>query len=88
MPKPRKTIFAEPYIRVIRGLVQRRRSVGLTQGDVAQAFGEDQSYISRIERCQRRLDVHEYAVLCGILGIDPGELLRPISKRAKKRVGK
>jgi transcriptional regulator with XRE-family HTH domain len=88
MPKPRKTIFADPYIGIIRGLIARRRAAGLTQWDVAHAFGTDQSYISRIERCQRRLDVHEYAILCGILRLDPGTLLRSISARAKKGLAK
>jgi hypothetical protein len=50
---------------------------------VAKALGQDQSFVSRIERCQRRLDAYEYAVLCGILTLDPGELLRPIADRAQ-----
>lgn len=41
-------------------------------------YGEDQSFISRIERMQRRLDVYEFAVFCRILQIDPGEVLREV----------
>jgi transcriptional regulator with XRE-family HTH domain len=93
MPKPRKTPLAQSYIGVILGLIARRKAAGLTQWALARALGEDQSYVSRIERCQRRLDLHEYALLCGLLNLDPGELLRPIAKsvvrlRARKRLAK
>jgi transcriptional regulator with XRE-family HTH domain len=68
-----------------RGLTARRKAAGLTQWDVAKALQQDQSYVSRIERCQRRLDLHEYAILCGILGLDPGELLLPIARSVVRR---
>lgn len=78
MPKPRKSLFADPYCQIIRRLIARRKELGMTQWDMAKAYGEDQSFISRIERFQRRLDVYEYTVFCRILRIDPGEYLRPI----------
>lgn len=50
-----------------------------SQGGVqAEAYGEDQSFISRIERMQRRLDVLEFTVFCRILQVDPGDFLRPV----------
>lgn len=81
MPKPRKSLFAEPYCQIIRRLIERRKQLGMTQWDLAMAYGEDQSFISRIERFQRRLDVYEYTVFCRILKIDPGEILRSIWER-------
>lgn len=78
MPKPRKSLFADPYIEIIRRLIERRKTLGITQWDLAKAYGEDQSFISRIERCQRRLDVYEFTVMCRILNVDPGEFLRPV----------
>lgn len=78
MPKPRKSLFVEPYADIIRRLVERRKELGMTQADLAKAYGEDQSFISRIERLQRRLDVYEYTVFCRILDIPPGEILTPI----------
>lgn len=82
MPKPRKSLFADPYIEIIHRLIERRKALGVTQWDLAKAYGEDQSFISRIERCQRRLDVYEFTVMCRILNIDPSELLRPIWESA------
>lgn len=83
MPKPRKSLFAEPYTEIIQRLIERRRELGLTQWDLAKAYGEDQSFISRIERMQRRLDVYEYVVFCRILQIDPAEILRPVYDRVE-----
>lgn len=78
MPKPRKSLFADPYMQIVHRLIERRKELGVTQWDLARAYGEDQSFISRIERCQRRLDVYEFTVICRILDIEPGELLRPV----------
>ena len=78
MPKPRKSLFAQPYVEIIEQLIRRRQELGLTQWDLAQAYGEDQSFISRIERMQRRLDVYEYVMFCAILDLDPGTILRSI----------
>lgn len=81
MPKPRKSLFCPEYIEIIEGLIGRRKALGMTQWDLAKAYGEDQSFISRIERFQRRLDVYEYTVFCRILGIEPGEILKPLWSR-------
>lgn len=78
MPKPRKSLFSPPYIEIIEGLIDRRKELRMTQWDLAQAYGEDQSFVSRIERFQRRLDVYEYTMFCRILRIEPGKILEPI----------
>jgi len=83
MPQQRKSLFEEQYQQIIRSLIARRKEIGMTQWDLASAYGEDQSFISRIERMQRRLDVYEYTLFCRILGIDPGEILKPIWEGAQ-----
>jgi transcriptional regulator with XRE-family HTH domain len=82
MPKPRKTIFNDGYREIIAGLVARRQFLRITQAELATAFGEDQSFISRVERGQRRLDVFEYAVLCELLGVEPDAYLTGTARRA------
>ncbi len=78
MPKPRKSLFAASYQEIVRKLIERRKELGMTQWDLATAYGEDQSFISRIERMQRRLDVYEYTIFCRILRVEPGEFLLPL----------
>lgn len=51
-------------------LVRARESAGLTQTDVAQRLSKPQSYVSKYERGERRLDVTEFVALADILEID------------------
>lgn len=76
MPKPRKSAFDDGYIAIVEALISRRRELGLTQTELADQYGEDQSFVSRIERRQRRIDVWEFARFCRILKLDPGEVIR------------
>lgn len=78
MPKPRKSAFEEPYIAIVDRLVARRHELKITQADLAALYGEDQSFISRIERRQRRIDVYEFVRLCKALTLDPTIALRDI----------
>lgn len=80
MPKPRKSAFGDPYKEIIDRLVARRRELNMTQTDVGLAFGEDQSFISRVERRQRRIDVHEFVRLCRALDVEPGTVLTGIKE--------
>jgi transcriptional regulator with XRE-family HTH domain len=75
MPKPRKSSFSAPYLVIVDRLIARRRSLGLTQIDLAKLYGEDQPFISRIERRQRRIDVYEFVRLCRALSVEPASLL-------------
>lgn len=43
-----------------KNLVAARKAAGLTQIDIANLLGEPQSYISKIESGERRLDVIEF----------------------------
>ena len=50
----------------------------MTQVALAEAYGEDQSLISRIERCQRRVDVFEFLRLCVALEIKPEDVVKDV----------
>lgn len=80
MPLPRKSAFDEPYIQIIDRLIARRKELGMSQTDVAAAYGEDQSFMSRVERRQRRIDVWEFVRFCRILKLDPGRVLEGIGE--------
>ena len=81
MPKARKSAFEIPYIEIVESLVARRHELGMTQAELATAYGEDQSFISRVERRQRRIDVYEYLRFCRALQIHPSVILDPIYER-------
>ena len=52
-----KTIFTEAHKNLVRRLVKARRASKLRQEDVAKKMGRTQSYISKIESGQRRIDI-------------------------------
>lgn len=51
-------------------LVSAREESGLTQVQIAERLGKPQSFISKYERGERRLDFTEFIELADVLGID------------------
>lgn len=51
-------------------MIEAREAAGLTQEQVAEALGRPQSFVSKYERGERRLDFTEFVDIAGILGID------------------
>ncbi len=46
-----------------------RAEAGLTQSEVGERLGNTQTFVSKVERGERRLDVVEFAEWCEALGI-------------------
>ena len=53
-------------------LVELREAKGLT--DIALQLGKPQSYVSKYERGERRLDIVELIAVAKVLGVDPAQL--------------
>ncbi len=64
-----KRIQQSDYKALRTCLKEMRKQSGLTQIQLAEAIGADQSDISKIERGERRLDVVELVYVCRALGI-------------------
>jgi len=54
-----KSIYTKDYKEIINRLKQARIDAGLSQQAVADKFNKPQSYVSKIESGERRLDVAE-----------------------------
>lgn len=61
-----KSIYTNEYKKVVKKLKEARAKVGLTQVDVSQKLKKPQSYVSKIERGERRIDVAELSILAKI----------------------
>ena len=61
-----KSIYSKDYRNVIQKLKKARLDVGLKQSEVAQKLKKPQSYISKIERGERRVDITELKELAKI----------------------
>jgi transcriptional regulator with XRE-family HTH domain len=55
---------------------QIRLEAKLRQEDLAQKLGEPQSFVSRYESGERRLDVLELRRICRVLGVPLSEFVR------------
>lgn len=67
-------IYSDEQQSVARAFADARSNAGMKQVDLANAIGKHQSYISDIERGQRRVDVLELFVIARALGMKPAEL--------------
>lgn len=59
-------VHAERYQELLEKLQRARRDAGLTQVAVAQAFGKPQSFVSKCESGERRIDVVELGVFASL----------------------
>lgn len=57
------------YLEVIARFRSARKNLGISQIEVGRRLGKPQSYISKIESCERRIDLIEALRLCDVLGI-------------------
>ena len=75
-----KFIADQRHTALVALIIAKRKAAGLTQQQVADALGQYQSFIARLESGQRRIDVVEFLDLAQILKFDAGKALREIEK--------
>lgn len=68
------------YITFQNALVKARHASKLTQNDVATRIGKPQSYVSKYESGERRLDVIEFLDLCHVLNIHPNNIFNELDR--------
>jgi transcriptional regulator with XRE-family HTH domain len=62
-------------------VVELRKRAGLTQRQLADAVGREQSFIGRIETGQRRVDLIEWITICRACDLDPEVELAALVRR-------
>lgn len=76
-----KSVYSAQYKRLLRLLVSAREERGLTQVHVARAIGKPQSFVSKAESGERRLDIVELLQILDALRADPIEFVRSYLRR-------
>lgn len=66
-----KSLFSKANEKFVETLISARLEAGLRQSELAEIVGKDQSYISNIERGQRRVDMLEFYILARAMNKDP-----------------
>lgn len=74
-----KSVHTERYADFLKMLIEARRDAGLTQQELAQKLSRPQSYVSKYERGERRLDVIEFLEIAQLVGIDPTVVLHRLN---------
>ena len=75
------SIYPNDYRAVIAMLVSARKHKKITQVQLAAGMRVQQSFISKVERGERRLDVVELLRMCELLDIPINSLLNVIPPR-------
>lgn len=66
---------SDEYKVLLLRLKKARVDAGLSQAEVAEKLGKHQSYISKVESGERRLDVIEVKKIAAVYKIDVSELI-------------
>lgn len=61
-----KSIHTNEYKNVLKRIQEARNLTGLTQIEVSKKLKKPQSYVSKIERGERRIDIAELSLLAKI----------------------
>ena len=80
-----KTIYTAEYAELLRLLRETREKAGITQTDMATRLGRSQSFVTKYERGDRRLDVIQLRTICQVLGTDLPSFVAELERRLAKQ---
>lgn len=83
-----KSVHTILYQKVIARLRTKREERGLTQKQLAGMLGLPQSYVSKIETCERRMDFIELRTICILLGMSVVDFMQEIETEIIPQVEK
>lgn len=71
------------YAMLRQMLMGERNNAGLKQSDVSSALNKPQSYISKIERGERGMDLIEFIEIAEVVGFDSADFIRRLITSTK-----
>lgn len=76
-----KSAFSRKHEHFCKLLADARRGAGLTQVALAKRLSRPQSFVSKFERGERRLDVIEFLDVALALNVDPARIIADLERR-------
>lgn len=70
-----KSVHSERHKLIATALAEQRRAKGLSQAQVASAFGRHQPFVANIESGERRVDLVELLDIAEVIGLDVHALI-------------
>ena len=80
-----RSVFTSDYHTFREMLVDARKQTRMTQNQLAARLRRPQSFVSKYERGERRLDVVEFLQIASALGKDPAAFLKQLKRKLAKR---
>lgn len=77
-----RAVHSKPYKELQALLIAAREEAKLTQAQVGERIGQTQSFVSKCERGERRLDVVEFVEFVKALGLDPSAFFAQFLEQA------
>ena len=71
----RAWVSSAPYREMVAALVAARTDAGLGQRELARRLGKHPSWLNKVERLERRLDILEFVAIARAIGLAPDELM-------------
>jgi hypothetical protein len=78
-PAPAKSLFSPEYDAFLVSLRKARTAAGLTQTEAAKRLKRPQSFVSKCESGERRVDVVELLLFCRAYGADASRFVKSLS---------
>jgi transcriptional regulator with XRE-family HTH domain len=75
-----KSVFSPKYRRFRDLLIQARKAAELTQTELADRLQRPQSFVSKYENGERRLDLIEFLEVATVLSIDIAAFIRDLQQ--------
>lgn len=75
-----KSVFTDRYKLFLNLLVQERKDRGITQVSLAKRLNKPQSYVSKYENGERRLDVVEFLDIAACLELDAAAFIQKLTR--------
>ena len=76
-----------PYATLRAHMIAARTAAGLTQEALAKQIGKPQSFIAKLERGERSIDVIEFVAIARVIGLDIKEVLTAVAADLKGASG-
>jgi transcriptional regulator with XRE-family HTH domain len=76
----RKTLTSKDYALFLALLKEGRLKAGISQKELAEKLNATQSFISKCERGERRIDVLELRIWCDALGLNLSSFIANLDK--------
>lgn len=75
-----RSVFLTAYEAFRSRLIDARKASGKSQVELAKLLNRPQSFVSKVESGDRRLDVVEFVEICRAIGVDPGPIVASVER--------